>query len=182
MTQEILVPNLVSVIDCVWNITRFDTGLSCQVKTWPEGLSRLELRQGGTKIQSLLRPEGPRTDLYLIRIPVLFIEKWLPPWCWGNMTMSSNGNIFRVTGPLCGEFTSHRWIPLTQRPATQSLDVFFDLPLNKRLSKQPRRRWFETPSRSLSRHCNELHCCYGLIAKGNKGMSIMRAKIPVLFN
>ena len=26
---------------------------------------------------------------------------------------SSNGNIFRVTGPLCGEFTSHRWIPLT---------------------------------------------------------------------
>ena len=27
---------------------------------------------------------------------------------------SSNGNIFRVTGHLCGEFTSHRWIPLTK--------------------------------------------------------------------
>ena len=27
---------------------------------------------------------------------------------------SSNGNIFRVTVPLCGEFTSHRWIPLTK--------------------------------------------------------------------
>ena len=26
---------------------------------------------------------------------------------------SSNGNIFRVTGPLCGEFTGHRWIPCT---------------------------------------------------------------------
>ena len=26
---------------------------------------------------------------------------------------SSNGNIFRVTGPLCGEFIGHRWIPLT---------------------------------------------------------------------
>ena len=26
---------------------------------------------------------------------------------------SSNGNIFRVTGPLCGEFTCHRWIPPT---------------------------------------------------------------------
>ena len=26
---------------------------------------------------------------------------------------SSNGNIFRVTGPLCGEFTGHLWIPLT---------------------------------------------------------------------
>ena len=24
---------------------------------------------------------------------------------------SSNGNIFRVTGPLCREFTGHRWIP-----------------------------------------------------------------------
>ena len=27
---------------------------------------------------------------------------------------SSNGNIFRVTGHLCGEFTCHRWIPLTK--------------------------------------------------------------------
>ena len=29
-------------------------------------------------------------------------------------TMTScNGNIFRVTGNLCGEFTGHRWIPRT---------------------------------------------------------------------
>ena len=27
---------------------------------------------------------------------------------------SSNGNIFRVTGPLCVEFTGHRWIPITK--------------------------------------------------------------------
>ena len=27
---------------------------------------------------------------------------------------SSNGNIFRVTGPLCGEFTGHLWIPGTE--------------------------------------------------------------------
>ena len=27
------------------------------------------------------------------------------------MMTSSNGNIFRVTGHLCGEFTGHRWIP-----------------------------------------------------------------------
>ena len=27
------------------------------------------------------------------------------------MMTSSNGNLFRVTGHLCGEFTSHRWIP-----------------------------------------------------------------------
>ena len=30
------------------------------------------------------------------------------------MITSSNGNIFRVTGPLCGDFTGHRWIPLTK--------------------------------------------------------------------
>ena len=32
----------------------------------------------------------------------------------GHMMTSSNGNIFRVTGPLCGEYTGHRWIPLTK--------------------------------------------------------------------
>ena len=31
-------------------------------------------------------------------------------WC---MMTSSNGNIFRDTGHLCGEFTGHRWIPHT---------------------------------------------------------------------
>ena len=31
-----------------------------------------------------------------------------------SMMTSSNGNIFRVTGPLCGEFTGLRWIPRTK--------------------------------------------------------------------
>ena len=30
------------------------------------------------------------------------------------MMTSSNGNIFLITGPLCREFTDHRWIPRTQ--------------------------------------------------------------------
>ena len=30
------------------------------------------------------------------------------------MMTSSNGNILRVTGPLCGEFTGHRRMPLTK--------------------------------------------------------------------
>ena len=33
------------------------------------------------------------------------------------MTMSSNGNIFRVNGLLCGEFTDHRLISLTKAPS-----------------------------------------------------------------
>ena len=60
------------------------------------------------------------------------------------MMTSSNGNIFRITGPLCGEFTGPGEFP-TQRPVTRSFDVSFDLCLNKRLSKQPWGWWFETP-------------------------------------
>ena len=44
-----------------------------------------------------------------------------------------------------------------KKPVTQSFDAFFDLRLNKRLSKQSRRRWLETPSRSLWRDCNEIN-------------------------
>ena len=44
-----------------------------------------------------------------------------------NTMASPNGSIFRVT--VTGEFA-------TQRPVTGSFDVFFDLRLNKRLSKQ----------------------------------------------
>ena len=62
------------------------------------------------------------------------------------MTLSKEF-IFRVTGPFGGEFPS-------QRPVTRSFDVFFDQRLNKRLSKQSRRRWFETPACSLWRHRN----------------------------
>ena len=49
--------------------------------------------------------------------------------------------------PVTGEFP-------TQSPVARSFDVFFDLLLNKRLSKQSWGWWFETPSRSLWRHRN----------------------------
>ena len=70
-----------------------------------------------------------------------------------RMMTSSNGNIFRVAGPLCGEFTGPGEFP-AQRPVTRSFDVFFDLRLSKRLSKQPWDWWFETPAWSLWRHRN----------------------------
>ena len=81
-------------------------------------------------------------------------------WTLISITMmtSSNGKIFRVTGPLCGEFTGPGEFP-TQRPVTRSFDVFFDLRLNKRLSKQPWGWWFETPSWSLWRHRNDFVKC-----------------------
>ena len=64
------------------------------------------------------------------------------------MMTSSNGNVFRVTGPLCGEFTGPRRISHTKASD--------DLRLNKRLSKQPWGWWFEMPSCSLWRHRNNL--------------------------
>ena len=75
------------------------------------------------------------------------------------MMTSSNENIFRVTGlcagnsPITGEF-------LSQRPVTRTSDVFFDLCLNTRLSKQSWGWWFETPSHSLWRHCYVFCLCH----------------------
>ena len=96
----------------------------------------------------------------------LVVDLIRPIWIWsdtccniGYMMTSSNGNIFRVTGPLCGEFTGPGEFP-TQRPVTRSFDVFFDLRLHKRLSKEPWGWWFETPSWSLWRQCNvSLNSC-----------------------
>ena len=51
--------------------------------------------------------------------------------------------------PAPGEFPA-------QRPVTRSFEVFFDLHLNKRLSKQSWGWWFETLSCPLWRHCNDL--------------------------
>ena len=70
---------------------------------------------------------------------------------WVTMMTSSNGNIFLVTGPLCGNSPVTGEFP-SQRPVTRGFDIFFDLRLNKRLSKQWWGWWFETPS--LWRHCN----------------------------
>ena len=50
--------------------------------------------------------------------------------------------------PLTGGFPS-------QKPVTRNFNISFDLRLNKQLGKQSRRRWFETPSRSFWRQCNE---------------------------
>ena len=51
--------------------------------------------------------------------------------------------------PVTGEFPS-------QRPVTRRFDVFFDLHLNKGLSKQSWGWWFETQSCLLWRHCNAI--------------------------
>ena len=72
------------------------------------------------------------------------------------MMTSSNGNISTLL-PICagkspvpGEF-------FTQRPVTRRFDVFFDLRLNKWLSKQSWGWWFGTLSCPLWRQCNVVY-------------------------
>ena len=72
------------------------------------------------------------------------------------MMTSSKGNIFALLA-LCEENSTVTGEFPSQRPVTLSFGVLFYLCPNKRSSKQPRSRWFETPWHLLCRHCN-----YGL--------------------
>ena len=68
-------------------------------------------------------------------------------WCHQMETFSALLAICAGNSPVSGEFPA-------QRPVTRSFDVYFDLSLNKRLSKQSWGCWFETLSCPLWRQCN----------------------------
>ena len=72
--------------------------------------------------------------------------------------------------PVTCEFPS-------QRPVTRSVDVFFDLRLNKRMSKQSWDWWFETSSCPLWRHCNVHHI---LLRLCSRRMSFVLTKTSIM--
>ena len=76
------------------------------------------------------------------------VRHLIPRWRHQMETFSALLVLCARNSPVTGEFP-------TQRPVTRSLDDFFHLRLNKRLSKQSWGWWFKTPSRSLWRHCND---------------------------
>ena len=76
------------------------------------------------------------------------MQEWDTWWRHQMKTFSALLTLCAGNSPDTDEFPS-------QRPVTRSFDVFFDLRLNKKLSKLWKRRWFETPSRPLWLHCNE---------------------------
>ena len=84
----------------------------------------------------------------------------IPWWRHQRETFSALLALCAGNSPVIGEFPS-------QRPVTRSFDVFFDQRLNKRLSKQSRLWLFETPSRSLWRHCND--CLHTDVCVGDQG-------------
>ena len=72
---------------------------------------------------------------------------------WWRHQMETSSALLAIcagNSPVTCEFPA-------QRPVTRSFDVFFDLPLNKRLSKQLWGWWFQTPSCPLWRHCNDIY-------------------------
>ena len=74
-----------------------------------------------------------------------------PPTWWRHQMETFSALLALCAGnsPVTVEFP-------TQRPVTRSFAVFFDLRLNQRLRKQSWGWWFDTPSRPLWRHCNEV--------------------------
>ena len=81
--------------------------------------------------------------------------------------------------PVTGEFPA-------PRPVTRSFDIFFDIRLNKRMSKQSWGWWFETPSGSLWRHCNELNYygrdCSPMVRNSSSVMETKTCKIAKNWN
>ena len=89
-----------------------------------------------------------------------------------DMMTSSDGNIFRVTGPLCGELTGDRSIPRTKASDVE-LCCFLWSTSKWRLSKQSWEWWFETLPCSLWRHC------YGYSALNTRLGKIRSYRLPI---
>ena len=78
------------------------------------------IRKVATGVLSLLRKRQQYTGYYDMNADCgwwhafAFISTPCYHHMVGSMMTSSNESIFRVTGPLCGEITGHRWIPPTK--------------------------------------------------------------------
>ena len=86
--------------------------------------------------------------LWSNRIRVPFHERFFPLSCWCHQMETFSALLALCAGnsPVISEFPA-------QWQVMQSFDAFFDLCLNKRLSKQSWGWWFEKPSCSLWRLC-----------------------------
>ena len=76
---------------------------------------------------------GNTALLKWVFVNTLFLQVLLLDLCFiliCLMMTSSNGSIFRVTGHLWGEFTSHRWIPLTRASDAELWCFLWSAPTN----------------------------------------------------
>ena len=103
------------------------------------------------------RIEWPPFELHTCHVHVLFKDialLWAQPGI--SYDVKSNRNIFRVTGPLWGESIGHRQTPLTKASFAELWCFLLSAP-EQTVEKTIGRWLFETPSRSLWRHCNATH-------------------------
>ena len=86
-------------------------------------------------------------NIIQIQIHVFKMIKCISWWLHQMKTFSMLLALCAGNALITGEFPS-------QWPVTRSFDVFFDLCLNKQLSKRWICQWFEMQSCSLWHHCN----------------------------
>ena len=106
-----------------------------------------------------LRRNDVSISVTTTRLSTAYYRSW---WCHQMEVFSSLLVLCAGNSPVIGEFPA-------QRPVTRSFDAFFDLRLNKWLSKQSWGWWFETPSCSLWPHCNVYNSFRSLVFRLNCG-------------
>ena len=100
----------------------------------------------GSLLRSLICAVQSSLLLYMT-FHVFHVDPW---WRHQLKHFPRNWPFFEGNPPVTGDIPS-------QRTVTRSFVVFYDLRLNKRLSKQSGRRWFGALSHSLWRHCNAIY-------------------------
>ena len=122
-------------------------------------------------VKGILAAIYPSTLACTWNTHMVFASPWRLQMTWWRHQMETFFALLAIcagNSPVPVEFPA-------QRPVTRSFDIFFDLCLNKRLSKQWWGWLFETPSRPLWRHNNVLDiihiihtaiihdCCYDIV-------------------
>ena len=131
-------PNGDGIYTLLYALYKYSTSITNQPTNQPRKTSTSKLHVSG--LCAGISPVWQHTHLHLN-------STWLSWWRHQMETFSALLAICARNSPVTGEFPA-------QRPVTRSFDVFFDLRLNKRLSKQSRGWWLDTPSRPLWRHSN----------------------------
>ena len=156
----------------IWNINTNKTEIAIHLvsnperKCWSGKLLRIRTPlkchnlQGTESVSDRLCQHHTDSGTFILQFCYIFFSIYnflliyLKANRW-NMMTPSNGNIFRVTGPMWGETSGHCEFS-SRRPVTRGFDVFFDECLNKRLiTVQMPVIWDVMALRSLWRHCNE---------------------------
>ena len=92
----------------------------------------------------------PALNLIYIQLLINYVLSSPSPHSWWRHQMGTFSALLDIcagNSTVTGEFPA-------QRQVMRSFDVFFDLRLDKCLSKQSRGWWFGTPLRTSWRHCN----------------------------